>query len=156
MAMSISDLAFWTDPCCSPVSSPTFCPCLLDGAWNWLIPLPALRLLMGFLAMTTWVCPMLRPCRTAPCRGGHSLCWVSCGSWFVSTHGTALLTLLPNTAPAETEFMPCEKSPMRNTVKPFRVLEVNRGVIINLCKITGFCNAKVCNPGNRSSCIWLN
>ena len=59
----VSELAFWTDPCCSPVSSPTSRPCLLDGPWNWLITLPCLRLLMGFIAMTTWLCRMFRPCR---------------------------------------------------------------------------------------------
>lgn len=50
----------------------------------------------------------------------------------------------------------CQKSPMRNSVKPFRALEGNKGVIINLCRITSLCYAKMSSPGNRDSCMQLN
>lgn len=145
-------------------------PCLLDGHMLY-SPSPVLPLTLvcwmdlgtGLLLRLVWgcwwdslLCPMFELWRTAPCQWWHSLCWVTRGSWLVSAHGTVLLTLLRDTASTETEFMLCEESPTRNSVKPFRVPEVNRGVTINLCRISGLCNAKICNPGNRNSCIQLN
>lgn len=125
----------------------------VDLGTSWL---PCLRLLMGLIAMTTWLWPMFRPCGTATCWWGHRLCRVTRGSWLISTHGIAVFVLPLDAAPTETGFVPCEKSPMRNSVKPCRVLEVSRGFIINLRSITGLWNAKMFNPGNRNSCIQLN
>lgn len=137
-------------PC--PVSSPTSCP--LSAGWT--LELPGyfvwseaagwihccdLRALPHF--HTLWDCHPASEgmaCAGPPVHPGL----------IHSRHSPA------HTAPAEAQFMPCEKSPTRNSVKLFRALEVNRGVIINLCRITSLCNAKMCNPGNRNRRIQLN
>lgn len=107
------------------------CPCLMDGPWKWPMTLPHLRLLMGFVAMTTWLCPMVRPCRTAPCQWRHSLCWVTCGSWH-SPAPAAPWRLLQRM-----NLCPVRNPQAEIQIKPFRAIEVNNGVITNLCRIPG-------------------
>lgn len=145
----------WPELCCGHVY---LWPCLLDGPisclQSHLLPLAAgwtLETPGGFVwseaAGESHCCDLqalpplqtLWDCHSASegmaCAGSPVLPGLI-HSWHSPAH----------TAPAETRFMPCEKSPMKNSVKPFRALEMNRGVIINFCRITSLCNAKMCNP----------
>lgn len=78
----------------------------MDLGTSWL---PCLRLLMGLTAMTTWLWPMFSPCGTASCWWEHQLYRVTCGSWLISAHGTAVFVLLLDAAPTETGFSPVRK-----------------------------------------------
>lgn len=75
VGMFVSDLAFWMHPC--PVSSSTSCSCLLDRPWKCLVTLSGQRLLVRFVAVTSRLCPLLRPCGTAT---------LSVGAWPVLGH----------------------------------------------------------------------
>lgn len=148
VGMFLSDLAFWMHP--SPVSSPTSCPCLLDWPWQCLVSLSAQRLWWDSLLWPLGSAPSSDPVALPLCQWGHGLCWVTCASCF-----QPLMAQPCSTAHADSLYA-CQKSPMRNSVKPFRALEGNKGVIINLCRITSLCYAKMSSPGNRDSCIELN